>query len=170
MAKKTQYALYGTATMAGTADGWEWAREQELADLERSLQPGQFDADEELLNALGRELAGKYLGGLSAEHLTAYNRAHTLAVIAEIQHRELAESNAQAPSVAQQRAARFDDGSTLTEPQREAFVEGVEVSRVDGTETRFAYVDGSAIVTSGGAWDVAGPCGRHWAGQCRCDA
>jgi hypothetical protein len=37
---------------AGTADGQEWAREQEIADLERSLQLG---ADEGLLNALGAE-------------------------------------------------------------------------------------------------------------------
>jgi hypothetical protein len=161
---------YSTATMAGTADGWEWAREQKLADLKTSLQPGQLGADAALLNALGAELAGKHLGGLSAEHLAAYNRAHALAVEAEIQHREFAESNVQAPSIAQQRAARFDDGSTLTETQRAAFTEGAEVSRVDGTETRFAYADGSSIVTSGGAWDVAGPCGRHWAGQCRCDA
>jgi hypothetical protein len=40
-----------------------------------------------LLNALGAELAGKHLGGLSEGHLAAYNRAHALAVEAEIQHR-----------------------------------------------------------------------------------
>jgi hypothetical protein len=75
---------YSKAAAAGTADGQEWAREQEIADLERSLQLG---ADEGLLNALGAELAGKHLGGLSEGHLAAYNRAHALAVEAEIQHR-----------------------------------------------------------------------------------
>jgi hypothetical protein len=92
---KTIRVKFLAATAAGTADGQEWAREQALVDLKRSLQLG---ADEELINALGAELAGKHLGGLSEGHLAAYNRAHALAVEAEIQHR----------------AARFDDGSTLT--------------------------------------------------------
>jgi hypothetical protein len=155
---------YSRATMAGTAGGREWAREQEIADLERSLQPGQFEADEGLLNALTPAQAEKHLGAPISDSaaLRAYNAAWREAVGAELRERE--------GSIAQQRAARFDDGSTLTETQRAAFTEGAEVSRVDGTETRFAYADGSAITTSGGAWDVAAPCGRHWAGQCRCDA
>ena len=71
-----------------------------------------------------------------------------------------------------------DDGSRSAAPdgrslQQVARAHGAEVWRRDDGERRFLFGDGSAIVTSGGAWDLRHAdceCGWCWAGvELHCD-
>lgn len=74
----------------GRRDGREWAETATLRQLEHEVSPGQTEADESLINAMGRGATMALFGATDAtfgEACAAYSKAHRAEVEKELARR-----------------------------------------------------------------------------------